>query len=300
MVYTGTGGVAVENYEFSWSFEMGSLQISPVHMRIEQLRPIIAAHRHSNVSYEIHYTARGRGTVAVNGTEYDVLPGRLFVTGPGVLHSQYSELTDPVVEYCLYMNCRQFMRAAGDPLALFANTHFWMGMDDGRVFSLLRQLVDENRVPRPETAQMSEALLRQTVVLLTRLYRSDAALPSAAPVAPALTRDGLMPIIEDAFFYRYATLTLQELARLLNLSVRQTQRLLRVSFGKTFSQKLTEARMAAASQFLKDTALSVTEIAERVGFSSIEHFSSAFRRFMGCSPRQYRQGEGARFGEKRT
>ena len=88
---------------------------------------------------------------------------------------------------------------------------------------------------------------------------------------------------------RVHTLTLQELARLLNLSVRQTQRLLRENFGKTFSQKLTEARMAAAWQYLSNTTLSVTDIAGRVGFSSVEHFSSAFRRFMGCSPRQYRQ-----------
>lgn len=282
----------MENYEFSWSFEMGSLQVSPVHVRIEQLRPIIAAHRHSNVSYEIHYTARGRGTVTVGGRIYDVFPGRLYVTGPGVVHAQYSDAEDPVVEYCLYLNCRQTARPPDDPMALFVDTPFWMGTDGGRAFALLRQLVEENRDPQPETEQMSEALLRQIVILLTRLYRSDAALPATSLPVPALTRDGLMPVVEDAFFYRYATLTLQELAGLLNLSVRQTQRLLRTSFGKTFSQKLTEARMAAASQFLNNTSLSVTAIAERAGFSSVEHFSSAFRRFMGCSPRQYRRAKG--------
>ena len=110
-----------------------------------------------------------------------------------------------------------------------------------------------------------------------------------------------MPVIEDAFYYRYATLTLPELARLLNLSVRQTQRLLQANFGKTFSQKLTEARMAAACQHLENSALCITDIAERVGFSSIEHFSTAFRRSMGLSPRQYRRaskGSGSAFPPK--
>lgn len=279
----------METYEFSWSFEMGPLQITPVHVRIEQLRPIIAAHSHSNVSYEIHYTERGRGTVTVDGQTYDVFPGRLYVTGPGVVHAQLSDPADPVVEYCLYLNCRQYLRASADPLALFVNTPFWMGVDGGRFFALVRQLVDENRSPQPDVVAMSEALLRQIVIHLTRLYRSDSASLSGPRSAPALTRDGLMPVIEDAFYYRYATLTLQELARLLNLSVRQTQRLLQASFGKSFSQKLTEARMAAASQMLGSTAMSVTEIAERVGYSSIEHFSSAFRRFVGLSPRQYRR-----------
>ena len=51
--------VVTETYDFSGRFELGPLLVSPVHVRIEQLRPIIAAHRHSNVSYEIHCTHRG-------------------------------------------------------------------------------------------------------------------------------------------------------------------------------------------------------------------------------------------------
>ena len=279
----------METYEFSMSFAMNTLQITPVHIRLEQLRPLIAAHRHSNVSYEIHYTERGHGIVTIDDQVYDVFPGRLYVTGPGVVHAQRSDKNDPVVEHCLYLNCRQFVRTPSDPLSLFADTPFWIGVDDGQVFALLKRLIEENRHPQPDTAAMSEAILRLIVIHLTRLYRSGLS-PSVRPSStPALTRDGLMPVIEDAFFYRHATLTLQELSRLLSLSTRQTERLLRASFGKTFSQKLTEARMAAASQLLKNTALSITEIGGRVGFSSVEHFSSAFRRFMGCSPREHRR-----------
>ena len=279
----------METYEFSMSFTMNTLHITPVHVRLEQLRPFIAAHRHSNVSYEIHCTARGHGTVSIDDQVYDVFPGRLYVTGPGVVHAQHSHRDDPVVEYCLYLNCRRFVRTPSDALALFADTPFWMGVDDGQVFALLKRLIEENRRPQPYTTAMSEAILRLIVIHLTRLYRTGLS-PSVKPSStPALTRDGLMPVIEDAFFYRHATLTLQELARLLSLSTRQTERLLRASFGKTFSQKLTEARMAAASQLLKNTSLSITEIGSRVGFSSVEHFSSAFRRFMGCSPREHRR-----------
>ena len=109
---------------------------------------------------------------------------------------------------------------------------------------------------------------------------------------PLLTRDSFMPILEDAFFYRHRSLTLDQLAALLNLSVRQTQRLLQANFGMSFSQMLADALMAAATQFLTGTDMSVTEIAERTGFSSIEHFSAAFHRHMGCAPRRYRQTHG--------
>jgi AraC-like DNA-binding protein len=265
--------------------------VSPVHIRIEQLRPFIAAHTHSNVSYEIHYTYRGRGTVTIDDTTYEVNPGVLYITGPGIVHMQISNPDDPIIEYCLYLNCRRMSAARGDPFALFAETAFWMGRDEGRLLPLLEQLIRENRQMLPGAAEMSETILKQIIILLTRMYRQDAAQMPAPSPAPLLTRAGFLPIIEDAFFYRYRTLTLTDLSRLLNLSARQTQRLLQQNFGRTFSQKLTEARMAAASQYLLSTALSVTEISERTGFSSIEHFSAAFHRRMGCSPREYRKAQ---------
>lgn len=281
----------METYEFSSVFDLGGLQVAPVHVRIEQLRPIIAAHTHSNTSYEIHYARQGQGTVTIDGVSRPVEADTLYITGPGVVHAQVSGRDTPIVEYCLYLNCRRMSARRDDPFALFAETTFWMGRDEGRLLPLLDRLIQENRRMLPGAAEMSETILKQIIILLTRMYRADAdSAPSPSP-APLLTRAGFLPIIEDAFFYRYRTLTLSDLSGLLNLSARQTQRLLRQNFGKTFSQKLTEARMAAASQYLLNTSLTVTEISERTGFSSIEHFSAAFRRFNGVSPRAYRKKE---------
>ena len=282
----------METYEFSFGFELGCLQVAPVHVRIEQLPAVIAAHRHSNISYEIHYTRSGRGDVTIDGKTRSVGPDTLYVTGPGIEHAQRSDPANPITEYCLYLNCELTARNQDDPFLRFARTHFWMGEDGGRVYPLLEQLIGECRRPQPGVREMAEALLRQIIILLMRMYRQEASPAPARARVPALTRAGLMPIIEDAFFYRHRTLTLNDLASLLNLSQRQTQRLLEQNFGKTFSQKLADARMAAASQLLTGTDLSVTEIAERTGYSSIEHFSAAFHRLMGCTPRQYRRQHG--------
>ncbi|MBQ8110996.1 MAG: AraC family transcriptional regulator [Clostridia bacterium] len=283
----------METYEFSYSFELGALFIAPVHVRIERLPPIIAAHQHSNISYEIHYTQSGRGDVTIDALTRRVEPDTLYITGPGVTHAQRSDPSDPITEYCLYLNCEALNAAPPSPFDRFVATHFWMGRDEGRIHPLLEALIGECRGPGPGAREMTRALLMQIIIQLARMYsQDDASLRASAPAPiPALTRAGFMPIIEDAFFYRYQTLTLQDLASLLNMSVRQTQRLLIKNFGKTFSQKLTEARMASACQLLADTRLSITEISERLGYSSIEHFSSAFRRFMGCPPRQYRNGK---------
>lgn len=284
----------MENYKFIHSFSMDGLQVSPVHVRVEQHPQVIAAHRHANTSYEIHYTQRGRGTVTVDGVVHQVRPGTLYITGRGVEHAQQCDPEDPIVEYCLYLTCRRSDLGDRSPLSPFVETAFWMGEDGGRVFPLLQRLVDEFRNPQPDSPDMLEALLRQIVIQLARLYRQQAAPAPAAGSAMGKTRAETVFVLEEAFLFHYRTLTLPDLASLMNLSVRQTQRLLQANFGMSFSQKLAAARMAAASQFLANTDMSVTEIAERTGFSSIEHFSAAFHRHMGCAPRRYRslrQGE---------
>ena len=279
----------METYTFRESFSLGCLDIVPVHIRLEQLNPVIAAHRHSNISYEIHYTAQGTGSVIIDGVTWPVAPDLLYVTGPGVIHAQYSNPEDPVIEYCLYLNCVRRSRSDPSGLSAFPDTPFWMGSDSGRAAPLLKELLEENRQFRPGKYEMMEVLLRQIVITLTRMYQQEPLDATEKKRPEGQTVSGRMPLIEDTFFYHYADLTLEDLAAALHLSPRQTQRLLREYFGKNFSQKLTEARMAAACHYLQKTDLSVTTISEMLGFSSIEHFSAAFRRAMGCSARDYRK-----------
>lgn len=76
---------------------------------------------------------------------------------------------------------------------------------------------------------------------------------------------------------------------MLNMSPRQAQRFLLSHYGKSFTQKRMDAQMAVAAELLRSSRLSITEIGEKTGFSSVEHFSTAFRRYCHCSPSAFRQ-----------
>ncbi len=276
----------METYTFNRSFEMDGLVFSPTHVRIEQLSEVIAAHRHSNSSYEIHLTASGHGRVMIGDTAYAVEPGVVYVTGPNILHAQFGDRNDPVVEYCLYLSVHGHQAHA---LAPFRDTHFWIGHDVEKLNALILELIEERRRALSDMEEMSEALLRRIIITLNRAYRSgEQANPHPCENSP-LDESRLYPLVEDAFFYRYSTLRLKDLATLLNLSERQTQRFLLNHYGKNFTQKRTDAQMAAAQELLRDTDLSITQIAERTGFSSVEHFSTAFRRVHGRSPSVWRK-----------
>ena len=55
---------------------------------------------------------------------------------------------------------------------------------------------------------------------------------------------------------------------------------------------LTQRRIQAARALIRTEELPLSEIAQRVGFSSAGYFSTVFRRWVGMSPGEYRRRGG--------
>ena len=77
-------------------------------------------------------------------------------------------------------------------------------------------------------------------------------------------------------------------ASVCNTSTRTLQREL-TEMGTHYSELLAHARYRAACQMLKAPGVKVTDVAHQLGYSDLSHFSRAFRRIAGVSPRAYRQ-----------
>ena len=56
-------------------------------------------------------------------------------------------------------------------------------------------------------------------------------------------------------------------------------------FGMSVFDYIVQERMYHAYQLLKNRELTVTQIAEAVGYNHLSNFSIAFRKYFGCSPR---------------
>ncbi|WP_442940280.1 helix-turn-helix domain-containing protein [Nostoc sp.] len=63
-------------------------------------------------------------------------------------------------------------------------------------------------------------------------------------------------------------------------------------FGTTVLGYVQFLRLEQAQQLLKDTNLTVAEIASQVGYESITHFRCLFKRQFGMTPREYRHHKG--------
>ena len=78
------------------------------------------------------------------------------------------------------------------------------------------------------------------------------------------------------------------MAEIAGLSVRSLQRKL-ADYGLSHFQIVDQARYEAATRLLEDTDDRITDIAMDLGYADSAHFTRAFRRWAGVTPREYRR-----------
>ena len=85
------------------------------------------------------------------------------------------------------------------------------------------------------------------------------------------------------------TVNLQELSKIFQYHPNYISNIISKKTGKTFSQIKIEQRMNRALFLLKNSTLSINEIALALGYSNNSNFYKEFRRYYGKSPRDYIQ-----------
>jgi AraC-like DNA-binding protein len=142
----------------------------------------------------------------------------------------------------------------------------------------------------------------------TRIRRSqryayialDSTLLSLPPLSGESTSSSL-PVLEaasDEFaaslkqvlrsYVRESDLGIEFAADLCNASRRSVQRRLAAT-GTRYSEVVDQVRFEAARDMLQQPGMKVTEVGHLLGYSDSAHFTRAFRRVSGITPRQFRQ-----------
>ncbi len=278
---------AYQDTDIAFMMDGGSVYVGNI--VYECFHRSIPMHSHSDNSYEIHYISSGHGKVTVDKKEYDTLPGTLYITGPHVKHSMIPDDRDPLSEYCIYLKLSgdgKTEKKTVSPLGIFREMSIWYGKDKCGIYALMKTLFSELKEQSMGYRTVVESLIKQIIISCVRNYSVNEEKTDPRGIQPV---DKQYLIIEEAFLYEYASLTLSSLASRLNLSTRQTQRLLTEHYGMNFQSKKTEAKMSAAALMLKLPDKTITGIADELGYSSVEHFSSAFKKYYGKSASMYRE-----------
>ncbi len=105
--------------------------------------------------------------------------------------------------------------------------------------------------------------------------------------APALSFCGSLRQLTAALLKQEGPPKIEMMAEITGLSVRSLQRRL-AKCGVAHVQIVGQARYQAATRLLEDPDIRITDIGIGLGYADSAHFSRAFKRWAGVSPREYR------------
>jgi len=95
-------------------------------------------------------------------------------------------------------------------------------------------------------------------------------------------------------------INLDELASYVDISRRQLERLFQKHLGCSPSRYYLKLRLMRARQLLRQTSMSIIEVASACGFVSTPHFSKCYRAYLGIPPRDERRGVQSKPGAEPT
>ena len=150
----------------------------------------------------------------------------------------------------------------------------------------LERLREELRDPQPGGSLIAQQLAYMILIQALRLHLADAASAGRGWLS-ALSDKHMSIAIAGMHNDPGYPWTLQLLAERVGMSRSVFSLRFRETVGATPMEYLTRWRMLLAADRLKNSSDGLSTIAESLGYESGSAFGKAFRRVMGCSPRQY-------------
>ena len=153
----------------------------------------------------------------------------------------------------------------------------------------LERMKEELRDPQPGGSLIAQQLAYMMLVQALRLHLADGAKGGVGWLF-ALADKQMSVAITAMHDDPGHPWTLQKLAERVGMSRSIFALRFKETVGKTPMEYLTHWRMLLAGDRLKNSDDSLSAIALSLGYESDSAFGKAFRRVMGCSPRQHSRG----------
>jgi len=236
-------------------------------------------HAHEK-GYEIHFFLEGNGTFLLNQSKYAIDGNRLFLTNPGESHCILPEAIRNPVSYYAILFEPELPGDAEIMSLLDASGRRYFGLESQERF-----LVEElYRLQGKRHARAAEHLL---LSLLHRWYDT-----THVPIPPEAGAPAKNTYIERALVLMEKSikekLSTDALSEKLGISKEHFIRIFRGRLGIPPLRYFNKIKIEAAGALLTDSNLKVGDVAEYFGFESPFHFSRAFKKSTGLSPREYR------------
>ncbi len=246
---------------------------------------------HTHDFIEIVYISGGSARQEVNGTEFDTSRGDLVFINRNSTHAFV-----PKGDYSYYNIC--FSPEAAEGAALPENAFSMLQLT---VFETLRQgkesgIVTFSGTERDEIENLfasmcieykkendfKRAVLESYIsILLVKILRKT--------LSPNKQKSEWRSLAEYIDENLASDLSLSTLSQRYFYNSSYFSRAFKKQFGMSLTEYIGSRRIAFAAKLLRETHLTVSEIAQKVGYSSKSSFYRAFTKTTGKSPSDYRE-----------
>ena len=237
---------------------------------------------HTHNHLELFYIIGGKGQFLIQDQLYPVNVNNLVIINPNVLHTEVSLNAQPL-EY-IVLGIGGVELAANDSSNGQFNIldHFESVEISGCLRNILREMEQKN----PGYEDVCQAYME---ILIIRLMRSTAlAVPSEPQVSSGNRQCAAVRRYIDLHFKE--PLTLEQLSEEAHMNKYYLSHAFKREYGVSPINYMISRRIEESKYLLAETDLSMSQIAQLLGFSSLSYFSQVFRRTQDISPMEYRHG----------
>lgn len=240
-------------------------------------------HKHDRI-LEILLVQAGTGLYCVENEQFAIESGDIVICNANSVHDQIPDSTHPYITFCIGMTDLYLPGLSPNCLiAPHAHTFFHQPAQFGEI-TALTHLIQPHI---PGSNDVDAALCSQyALCLLTLLFQMIA----DEPQKTFQKEEPLLCQIKAYIDEHYSEdISLAQISAHFYISPYYLSHLFKRHFSYSVMQYVIRRRIGEAQSLLMRTRISVTDIAQRTGFSDASHFSKLFMKYVGMSPLEYRR-----------
>lgn len=236
---------------------------------------------HTHNHTELFFIVSGKGQFLIQGQIFPVDTNSMVIINPNTLHTEMSLDAQPLEYIVLGIDGIELATSENSNGQFCILNHF----ESTDISSCLRNILREMELKNAGYEDICQAY---TEILVIRLMRSTALIPQAEPQVISGNRQcAAIKRFIDLHFK--SSLTLEQLAEEAHMNKYYLAHSFKREYGISPINYMISRRIDESKYLLEETDLSMSQIAQLLGFSSLSYFSQVFHKAQGVSPMEFRQ-----------
>lgn len=229
--------------------------------------------------YLIHLITAGKGTYILNGKVYELGPGDIFLAKPNQLISYTADREDPW-EYHWGGLQRRLCKPSGTAASLPGGHACASLQDPEKIKKTLLNIYFSRGLESEKRGLMVGHLYLFIAELMQEAL-------DAEPHSASSSSQYVINAIKYIQFNYFHDVSIDDIAKAVGVSRSHLYRVFMANVGQSPIDYLTSYRISEACYLLKNSQLSIAEIAVSVGFFDQFYFSRVFKKTKGVPPSRY-------------